>query len=179
MSNMSEHIGFKLGLQDVNGVEICCGDTIIHLNQSSATKPEYWYGMYQVVYKAPCFAAQYVGGGKKLDVRFDLRWYPEKFMIVKPFNTVQNLEALMNQTCQKGIENALWAIKNYPQPNYVAAKLGEEAGEVIRAFIHMTEGRLDRSDFEAECCQLIGLTLRLLHEGDETIKQNVAKVCEY
>jgi phosphoribosyl-ATP pyrophosphohydrolase len=86
------------------------------------------------------------------------------------------LEAQMIYTTSAGVRSALWAMENYPQPNYVAAKLGEEAGEVIRAYIHMVEGRATLQQLEGEVAQLIGLALRLLHEGDETIKANAAKV---
>lgn len=64
----------------------------------------------------------------------------------------------------------------FPQPNYVAAKLAEECGEVIRAYIHRAEGRGTTAAFESECVQLIGLVLRLFHEGDQTIDNNAAEV---
>ena len=85
-------------------------------------------------------------------------------------------EAQMSYTASAGVRSALWAMENYPQPNYVAAKLAEEAGEVVRAYIHMVEGRGTLSELEGECTQLIGLALRLLYEGDETIKAHAAKV---
>lgn len=64
------------------------------------------------------------------------------------------------------------ATRKFPQPNYVCAKLAEEAGEVVRAYIHMEEGRGSRLDFEAECVQLVGLVLRLYVEGDQTVTDN-------
>lgn len=68
------------------------------------------------------------------------------------------------------------AMVRFPQPNFVAARLGEEAGEVIRAFIHRAEGRGTTAEFRAETVQLIGLALRLYFEGDRTITDNARLV---
>ena len=88
------------------------------------------------------------------------------------------IEAKLTHVAAAGVRSALRSMEKYPQPNYVAAKLGEEAGEVIRAYIHMVEGRGTIADLEGEVVQLIGLALRLLHEGDDTIRNNAAKVVE-
>lgn len=55
----------------------------------------------------------------------------------------------------------------YPQPNYVALKVAEEAGEVVRAAVHYAEGRAAWSDVEDEAVQAIAMILRLIHEGDQ------------
>lgn len=55
----------------------------------------------------------------------------------------------------------------FPQPNFVALKLAEEAGEVVRACVHYAEGRMEWSEVEAESVQLIAMVFRLLTEGDE------------
>ena len=55
----------------------------------------------------------------------------------------------------------------FPQPNYVALKVAEEAGEVVRAAVHYAEGRLGWDDVEAESIQAIAMILRLLDEGDQ------------
>lgn len=68
--------------------------------------------------------------------------------------------------------SAVKAIDRFPQPNYVIGKIGEEAGEVIGAYIHMAENRGSREHLEAEAVQLIGLVIRLLHDGDRTITKN-------
>ena len=82
MSDQEQHKGFGLGLRDRRGIEIRCGDTILHMNENPNTKPEYWYGLYRVVWKSPCFVAEHIGGGKRSDVSFDLRCYPERFLVV-------------------------------------------------------------------------------------------------
>lgn len=69
----------------------------------------------------------------------------------------------------EAIVSAEKAMRNYPQPNYVAAKLGEEAGEVIGAFVKREENRGSDQALRDEVVQLIGLALRLYFEGDRTI----------
>ncbi|MES2845625.1 MAG: hypothetical protein V4747_11400 [Pseudomonadota bacterium] len=59
------------------------------------------------------------------------------------------------------------AQRKFPQPNYVALKVAEEAGEVVRAAVHFAEGRLPWEDLEAEAVQTIAMIMRLLVEGDE------------
>lgn len=55
----------------------------------------------------------------------------------------------------------------FPQPNYVALKVAEEAGEVVRAAVHYAEGRLSWDELEGEVVQTIAMCLRLLIEGDQ------------
>lgn len=55
----------------------------------------------------------------------------------------------------------------FPQPNFVALKVAEEAGEVVRAAVHYSEGRLEWEELEGEVVQTIAMLLRLLTEGDE------------
>lgn len=83
--------------------------------------------------------------------------------------------AMMYEAFIKARLSAFSAMERFPQPNYTAAKIGEEAGEVVRAYIHMAEGRASREEFEAECAQLIGLVLRLMVEDDQTILMNLPK----
>jgi hypothetical protein len=82
VSGASEHKGFPLGLFDKRGIQIRCGDLLLHMNESPNTKPEYWYGLYRVTWLTPCFVAVHIGGGKKSDVSFTLRHYPQEFLIV-------------------------------------------------------------------------------------------------
>lgn len=58
-------------------------------------------------------------------------------------------------------------VYKYPQPNYTALKLAEEAGEVVQAMVHYAEGR-DKTweDVEEEVVQTIAVLYRLLIEGD-------------
>jgi hypothetical protein len=76
------HVGFGLGLFDKRGVEIKCGDQVLHLNESGNTKPEYWYPVYRIVWRAPCFVAEYTGGGKASDLSFTLRHYPSNLLVL-------------------------------------------------------------------------------------------------
>lgn len=59
------------------------------------------------------------------------------------------------------------AINRFPQPNYVALKVAEEAGEVVKAAVHYAEGRETWENVENEVVQMIAMGLRLLVEGDE------------
>ena len=59
------------------------------------------------------------------------------------------------------------AIARYPQPNYVALKIAEESGEVVRGAIHYGEGRMPWKDVEAEIVQLLAMLIRFVTEGDE------------
>lgn len=58
------------------------------------------------------------------------------------------------------------AIMRFPQSNYVALKVAEEAGEVIKAAVHYAEGRETWEKVEGEAVQAIAMILRLLVEGD-------------
>jgi len=66
--------------------------------------------------------------------------------------------------------DAATAQHRYPQPNITLLKLAEEAGEVVKTGVHLSEGRdFSWADFEVEVVQTIAMCLRLLVEGDETI----------
>lgn len=72
------------------------------------------------------------------------------------------------------MRRALWAAETaqtkYPQPNYVLTKVAEEAGEVVKAGVHIAEGRdFTWADLEGEVVQTIAMCLRLLVEGDGVI----------
>lgn len=62
---------------------------------------------------------------------------------------------------------AIKAKARFPQPNYVALKVAEEAGEVVQAAVHYAENRKPWSEVESESIQAIAMILRLLDEGDE------------
>ena len=77
------HRGFGLGKFDKSGREICCGDTVLYLNESEHTKREYWYPIYKVVWDSPCFRLQYMGGGRgACNSEFILRHYPGKLLVL-------------------------------------------------------------------------------------------------
>ena len=59
------------------------------------------------------------------------------------------------------------ASRKFPQPNYVALKIAEEAGEVIRGCVHYAENRMDWSEVEGEIVQLLAMLIRLVTEGDQ------------
>lgn len=54
----------------------------------------------------------------------------------------------------------------HPQPNYVCLKVAEEAGEVVQAAVHYSEGRKTWEELEGEVVQTIAMLMRLLVEGD-------------
>lgn len=69
--------------------------------------------------------------------------------------------------CQRAMAAANQAMVKYPAPNPTLTKLAEEAGEVVKAGIHLSEGRdYTWEDLEGECIQTIAMCLRLLVEGD-------------
>lgn len=60
------------------------------------------------------------------------------------------------------------AMNRFPQPNYVLTKVAEEAGEVVKAGVHLAEGRdFTPEDLKAECLDTIAMCFRLLIEGDQ------------
>jgi phosphoribosyl-ATP pyrophosphohydrolase len=59
------------------------------------------------------------------------------------------------------------AVIRFPQPNYVALKVAEEAGEVVKAAVHYSEGRETWENVEKEVIQMIAMGLRLIVEGDQ------------
>lgn len=58
------------------------------------------------------------------------------------------------------------AMRKFPQPNYVISKVAEEAGEVVKAAIHMAEGRETPENLRGEMKQLIAMLYRMWTEGD-------------
>jgi NTP pyrophosphatase (non-canonical NTP hydrolase) len=65
------------------------------------------------------------------------------------------------------LKAAAKAQRKFPQPNYVALKVAEEAGEVVRAAVHYAEDRLTWKELEGEVVQTIAMLLRLVAEGDQ------------
>lgn len=61
------------------------------------------------------------------------------------------------------------AIQKYPQPNYVALKIAEEAGEVVRGAVHYAEGRMQWQEVEGEIVQLLAMLFRFVTEGDQVL----------
>jgi hypothetical protein len=59
------------------------------------------------------------------------------------------------------------AQRKFPQPNYVALKIAEEAGEVVRGCVHFAEARMPWEEVEGEIVQLLAMLIRLVSEGDE------------
>lgn len=55
----------------------------------------------------------------------------------------------------------------FEQPNYVALKVAEEQGEVIKAAVHFAEGRDTAEHVRDEMVQLIAMLYRLWVEGDQ------------
>lgn len=56
--------GQLIGLRDSNGNELRCGDTVRYRLEGSHTKEEYWNPEYRIIYDAPSFTLEHIGGGK-------------------------------------------------------------------------------------------------------------------
>lgn len=65
------------------------------------------------------------------------------------------------------VTEAKVAMKKFPQPNYVAMKIAEESGEVIRGAVHLAEGRASAQHVADEMRQLMAMLYRLWTEGDQ------------
>lgn len=61
------------------------------------------------------------------------------------------------------------AMRKYPQPNYVALKIAEESGEVVRGAVHYAEGRMTWEEVEGEIVQLLAMLIRFVSEGDQVL----------
>ena len=64
----------------------------------------------------------------------------------------------------RSVGQARRAITRFPQPNYCLTKVAEEAGEVVKAGVHLAEGRdFSHDDLEGEVidtmAMLIGVDL--------------------
>jgi hypothetical protein len=79
-------------------------------------------------------------------------------------------ESYLEKIHMRAMKEAVRAARKFPQPNKVLLKVAEEAGEVVKAGVHLSEGRdFTWSDLEAECVQTIAMCYRLLVEGDGVI----------
>jgi hypothetical protein len=84
----------------------------------------------------------------------------EKLVIAPADDYFDSLVALARMAAVK-------AMRKFPQPNYVALKIAEEAGEVVRAGVHYAEMRMEWSEVEGEIVQLLAMLLRFVTEGDQ------------
>lgn len=64
-------------------------------------------------------------------------------------------------------QEAMKAMRKFPQPNYVISKVAEEAGEVVKAAIHCAEGRETPEAVAGEIKQAMAMLMRLYVEGDQ------------
>lgn len=80
---------------------------------------------------------------------------------------IETPEQYVSLILEHAVKACAKAIIEHPQPNYVALKLAEEAGEVIKAAVHYAEDRETWQNVQAEVVQMIAMGLRLLLEGDE------------
>ena len=75
-------------------------------------------------------------------------------------------EGYFDKLVSKAKQSAQKASVKFPQPNYVALKIAEEAGEVVRGCVHYAENRMDWEEVEGEIIQLMAMIYRLVYEGD-------------
>jgi hypothetical protein len=70
----------------------------------------------------------------------------------------------------RSIGQARRAMIKFPQPNYCLTKVAEEAGEVVKAGVHLAEGRdFTHEDLEGEVVDTMAMLFRVLIEGDQVI----------
>lgn len=82
-------------------------------------------------------------------------------------NSIMENEDYVIRILKDALNEAIKTSDKYPQPNYVCLKVAEEAGEIIKAAVHYTEGRGEWEEVEKESIQTIAMIIRLLTEGDE------------
>lgn len=76
----------------------------------------------------------------------------------------------LNGIVSRSIGQARRAITKFPQPNYCLTKVAEEAGEVVKAGVHLAEGRdFSHAELEGEVVDTIAMLFRVLIEGDQVI----------
>lgn len=76
----------------------------------------------------------------------------------------------LHEIVSRSIGQARRAITKFPQPNYCLTKVAEEAGEVVKAGVHLAEGRdFTHADLEGEVIDTMAMLFRVLIEGDEVI----------
>jgi hypothetical protein len=81
-------------------------------------------------------------------------------------NQIEYIEDIVSRS----IGQARRAIIKFPQPNYCLLKVAEEAGEVVKAGVHLSEGRdFSHADLEGEVIDTIAMLFRVLIEGDQVI----------
>jgi hypothetical protein len=130
----------KTGLKDKDGREICAGDKIRILLNGKYTKTKYWNPEYIVVFKAPEFTLEHVGGGLHSSTSFflfhrypqtietlsatDVAASPAHDPVIKPEHDVLKEAILAARTAEaawiKGVTGALEkaddAIRDLPGP---------------------------------------------------------------
>jgi hypothetical protein len=81
-------------------------------------------------------------------------------------NQIEYLQDIFSRS----IGQARRAMTKFPQPNYCLLKVAEEAGEVVKAGVHLAEGRdFTHDDLEGEAVDTIAMLIRVLIEGDQII----------
>ena len=76
----------------------------------------------------------------------------------------------LDDIVSRSIGQARRAITKFPQPNYCLLKVAEEAGEVVKAGVHLAEGRdFTHADLEGEVVDTIAMLFLVLIEGDQVI----------
>ena len=69
----------------------------------------------------------------------------------------------------EALREAHKAMEKYPVPNKTTLKIAEEAGEVVRECVKVSEGRGDLENLRLEIVQNMAMLIRLAIEGDRTI----------
>ena len=83
-----------------------------------------------------------------------------------PFS-ILDAESSLISLFKAAIDEADTASNKYPQPNFIALKIAEEAGEVVRECVKVAQGTGTYENLALEMVQNIAMLIRLWEEGDE------------
>lgn len=87
--------------------------------------------------------------------------------LMRPEAIDPGLSGVAESLFPAALAQATKASQKFPQPNYTALKIAEEAGEVIKALVHYAENRGSWQDVKDESVDAVAMILRVLREGDQ------------
>jgi NTP pyrophosphatase (non-canonical NTP hydrolase) len=77
------------------------------------------------------------------------------------------MDRVIEDIVTDAFNRAKHSMERYPSPNCTITKIAEEAGEVVKAAVHATEGRDNWGNIREEIVDSIAMHMRLVIEGDQ------------